>query len=248
MFADEPSDLLGAMLERTRDGSVEEPFQERLAPWRRGASRAAGGTWGWGGDATLLRARFVTRGEQGRLAGGLRIGWAGLPVAVDAAGAAAGAVVSVVDHAVDYRGEMLRDADDEAAGWEFVRAKVDRAAGADPHGGSPDPAERVHYALDGGFVDAGASVALAAFSCAGALVDGSAVHEIVDVLVGETGGDGDGADYAVAGFAAVAGCGAAAVMESETLWHARSWAGSRLARPVRRWPRRRLLARRVCRW
>jgi hypothetical protein len=39
--------------------------------------------------------------------GGSRVGWTGLPVAVDAAGAAAGAVVSVVDHAVDYGGEML---------------------------------------------------------------------------------------------------------------------------------------------
>ena len=102
---------------------------------------------------------------------------------------------------------------------------MDRAAGADPHRGSPDPAERVHHTPDCGFVDAGAGVALAAFSGAGALVDGGAVHEIIDVLVGETRGDGDGADYAVAGFAAVPGCGASAVMESEVLRHARSWAG-----------------------
>src|ERR1700736_1963343 len=110
-----------------------------------------------------------------------------------------------MDYAIDYRGEVFGDAHNESAMREFVSPELDRAAGTDLHGGRPDPAERIHDPLDGGFVDARARIALAPFACAGALVNGRAVHEIVDVLVRKTRSDGDGADDAVAGLAVVSG-------------------------------------------
>src|SRR5580704_14418716 len=95
-------------------GLTEEPFQERLAPR---------------GLRFMRPARFVYTGERGLRASvrntgfvplevkvSKRAAWgAGLPVAVDAAGAAAGTIMSVVDHAVDCGSQMFGDADDEAA-------------------------------------------------------------------------------------------------------------------------------------
>src|ERR1700719_4314125 len=132
-----------------------------------------------------------------------------------------------MDYAVDYRGEVFGDADDQPAGRKFASAEMDRAAGADLHSGRPDPTERIHDTFDGGFVDARARIALAAFSGAGALVNGRAVHKIVDMLVRETRGDCDGADDAIAGLAAVSGGTAASIVESEMLCHARSWVRAR---------------------
>src|ERR1700689_4750887 len=66
-----------------------------------------------------------------------------------------------------------------------------------------------------GFVDAGARVANAALARAGAFARRGAVHQIIDVLLGKTGCDRDGAHDAVAGLAAVSGGRAAAVVITE---------------------------------
>ena len=174
-------------------------------------------------------------------------GGGGLPVAVYASSAPARAVVGVVDYAIDYRGEVFGDADDKPAGREFVGAEMHGAAGADLHRRRPDPAEGIHDTLDRRLVDARARIALAALSAAGALVNGRAVHQIVDVLVGESRGDGDGADDAVASLAAVSGSATASIIESEIPWHARSWKGTLAPRRVRRWLRLRSPPRLVCR-
>jgi len=97
---------------------------------------------------------------------------------------------------------------------------MDGAARADLHGGSPDPAQRLHDALDGGFVDARAGVALSSFSLARAFVNRGAIHEIVNVLIGETSGNGDGPDYAISSLAAIPRGSAAAVIEAEVISHA----------------------------
>src|SRR5882757_5080752 len=102
----------------------------------------------------------------------------GLPVAVYASSASARAVVGIVDYAIDYRGQVFGDADDEPAGREFVGSEMDGAAGADLHGRRPDPAEGIHDTLDRRLVDARARIALTALSSAGALVRGGTVHQI----------------------------------------------------------------------
>src|SRR5580704_3939786 len=118
------------------------------------------------------------------------------------------------------------------------------AARANLHGGSPDPAQRVHHALDRRFVNARAGVALAPFSCARAFMNRGAVHEIVDVLIGDTSGNGDGSDYAISGLAAVAGGSAAAIIESEVTSHALNLFGPHVLRlsNTSRFPRSQALA------
>jgi hypothetical protein len=74
-----------------------------------------------------------------------------------------------------------------------------------------------------------------------------AVHEIVDMLIGETSGNGNGSDYAISGLAAVAGGSAAAIIESEVTSHALNLFGPHVLRlsnasrfprsHVRRWLR-----------
>ena len=165
--------------------------------------------------------------------------------------------MSVVNNAVDYSGEMFRHAHHETPCRQFVGAEMYGAAGANLHGGSPDPAQRVHHALDSRFVNARAGVALAPFSRARAFMNRGAVHEIVDMLIGETSGNGNGSDYAISGLAAVAGGSAAAIIESEVTSHALIYLvltccdsnASRFPRSqVRRWLRLLLRARMVCRW
>jgi hypothetical protein len=114
-----------------------------------------------------------------------------LPISVDASCSATTWIVSIVDHAIDNGCEMFRYTDDQSPRGQFVGAQMHGATGADLHRRSPDPAERLHDSLDGRFVYASSRVALAALPRASALVGRCTVYEAIDLLVRETGRDGD---------------------------------------------------------
>lgn len=58
-------------------------------------------------------------------------------IPIDAAGAGAGAIMRVVDHAVDHCRRMPGHTDDQATRRKFLRTQMHLAALANEHGGNP---------------------------------------------------------------------------------------------------------------
>ena len=98
---------------------------------------------------------------------------------------------------------------------KLSREQMHFAPGADLHRGRPDPAEFLHHAVNCGFVDAGACVADVAFARARPLARRGTIHHVVDMLVGKTGCDRDGANDAVTSLATISGGRTAAVVITE---------------------------------
>ena len=142
-----------------------------------------------------------------------------LPIPVNASCSAPRAIVRIVNHPIDNRCQMLRQADDQAPRRQFIGAQMDGAAGADLHRGCPHPAQVFHDSLDRDFVDARSRVADPTFPFAGAFVNCGAVHQIVDFLVRFLRCNRNRADNTIARHALVSGGASSPIIQLKMSMH-----------------------------
>jgi len=125
----------------------------------------------------------------------------------------------IVDHAINYRRQMFRYADDQSSLRQFVGAQMHSTARPDLHRRCPHPAQLLHDALDRDFVDSRPRVADPTFPFAGAFVKRRAVHQIVDLLVRLLRCNGNRANNTISRLALVSGGPSSSIIQLKMSVH-----------------------------
>jgi len=124
-------------------------------------------------------------------------------------------IMRVMNHPINHRRQMLRDAHHQSPGRQFVCPQMHRTSRPDLHRRRPFPAQRFHHPMNRTLVHARPRIADSALPFPGSLSRRRPVHPLVNLLIRPLGGNRNRPHHAIPRLPPVPRCRPSPIIKPE---------------------------------